>query len=197
MESALSFARRALACKEDTELLALCAQVTSRLKSLSQLKWDSQATEKIEINAVTWRDETYNVFVGTIFTLVSAPTQPTCRPSTFTHGHSVLFIVMTSFADALNTFRLGDNHNLELSGSARCSGSIEVRNTGYYQSTLTKSFTENVAVQVTESQNEWRISFSPPYETTSITLCLTASGQYGYEPVTTELKLSLYNSEFP
>ena len=45
---ALSFARRALACKEDTELLALCAQVTSRLKELSQLKWDTQSIMKLK-----------------------------------------------------------------------------------------------------------------------------------------------------
>ncbi len=42
---ALSFARRALACKEDTELLA---QVISRLKELSQLKWDTQSTMKLK-----------------------------------------------------------------------------------------------------------------------------------------------------
>ncbi len=58
MEGALSFARRALACKEDTELLALCAQVTSRLKELSQLKWDSQAIEKIEMTTVEFNEQT-------------------------------------------------------------------------------------------------------------------------------------------
>ncbi len=42
---ALSFARRALACKEDTELLA---QVISRLKELSQLKWDTQSIMKLK-----------------------------------------------------------------------------------------------------------------------------------------------------
>ncbi len=56
MEGALSFARRALACKEDTELLALGAQVTSRLKELSQLKWDSQDTEKIERKTVEFKE---------------------------------------------------------------------------------------------------------------------------------------------
>ena len=56
MEGALSFARRALACKEDTELLALCAQVTSRLEELSQLKWDSQSTVKIEMTTVEFKE---------------------------------------------------------------------------------------------------------------------------------------------
>ena len=56
MEGALSFARRALACKEDTELLALCAQITSRLKDLSQLKFDSRAIEKIEITTLEFKE---------------------------------------------------------------------------------------------------------------------------------------------
>ena len=56
MEGALSFARRALACKEDTELLALCAQVTSRLKELSQLKFDSRSVEKIEMTTLEFKE---------------------------------------------------------------------------------------------------------------------------------------------
>ena len=56
MEGALSFARRALACKEDMELLALCAQVTIKMEMLSQLKSDSQNTEKIEMKNVKFKE---------------------------------------------------------------------------------------------------------------------------------------------
>ena len=67
MEGALSFARRALACKEDTELLALCAQVTSRLQELSQLKWDSQSTVKIEMTTVEFKEtQPFVISVGKI-----------------------------------------------------------------------------------------------------------------------------------
>ncbi len=48
----LSFARRSLACQEDTEVLALCAQVSSRLKELSQLTLDCTDTEEIEATKV-------------------------------------------------------------------------------------------------------------------------------------------------
>ena len=67
IEGALSFARRALACKEDTELLALCAQVTSRLQELSQLKWDSQSTVKIEMTTVEFKEtQPFVISVGKI-----------------------------------------------------------------------------------------------------------------------------------
>ena len=66
MEGALSFARRALACKEDTELLALCAQVTSRLKELSQLKWDSQSTVKIEMTTVEFKEANEGLYAQSI-----------------------------------------------------------------------------------------------------------------------------------
>ncbi len=48
MQGALSFARRSLACQEDTEVLALCAQVSSRLNELSLLTWDCTDTETIK-----------------------------------------------------------------------------------------------------------------------------------------------------
>ncbi len=75
MEGALSFTRRALACKEDTELLALCAQVTSRLKELSQLKWDCQSTVIIEMTTVEFKQpqrET-DTTVGEIHVHTSTP----------------------------------------------------------------------------------------------------------------------------
>ena len=59
LKGALSFARRSLNCQEDIELLALNAQITSRLKELSQLKWKSQSTEKVELTVMRF-EETHN-----------------------------------------------------------------------------------------------------------------------------------------
>ena len=59
MQGALSFAQRSLACQEDIEMLALCTQVSSRLKELSQLTWDSQDTEIMEITKLEF-SEAYN-----------------------------------------------------------------------------------------------------------------------------------------
>ena len=56
MQGALSFAQRSLACQEDTEVLALCAQVIPRLKELSRLTWDSTDTEKTEITTVEFKE---------------------------------------------------------------------------------------------------------------------------------------------
>ncbi len=42
---------------------------------------------------------------------------------------------------------------------------------------IPQAFTDNAAMNVTKSQNEWTFDFSPPSETTSITLNLTASGR--------------------
>ncbi len=115
MEGALSFARRALACKEDTKLLALCAQVTSRLKELSQLKWDIHETEKIEIIAVKWTPA--NVSAGKVYTH-STPTidiEPIDMPSTFKPGERVTFQVTTAFTSTLKNFQPGEDHKATVS----------------------------------------------------------------------------------
>ncbi len=57
MQGALSFARRSLACQEDTEMLALCAQVSSRLKELNLLTLDCTDTEEIEATKVEFITE--------------------------------------------------------------------------------------------------------------------------------------------
>ncbi len=169
MEGALSFARRALACKEDTELLALCAQVTSRLQELSQLKWDIQETEKIEITAVTYTLEVSdNVSVGEVDARIDEPTieiEPIDMPSTFKPSETVTIKVMAAFANILNIMPR-DHHNLELSGTV-----------SYNFLYGGKTPFKEVAVEAAKNQNEWTVSFKPPGGTTSVTLDLEASGQ--------------------
>ena len=175
MEGALSFARRALACKEDTELLALCAQVTSRLQELSQLKWDIQETEKIEITAVTYTLEVSdNVSVGEVDARIDEPTieiEPIDMPSTFKPSETVTIKVMAAFANILNIMPR-DHHDLELSGTV-----------SYNFLYGGKTPFKEVAVEAAKNQNEWTVSFKPPGGTTSVTLDLEASGQYGQQLV--------------
>ena len=204
MEGALSFARRALACKEDTELLALCAQVTSRLKELSQLKWDIHETEKIEIIAVEWKPATYfNVSnrVGKISTR-SIPTidiEPIDMPTTFKPGEELTFKVTATFPNTLKNFQLEEDNDVKLNVSAMCSGSREEYTECGYYSKHQKSFKKEadrrtVTKTVTKSQNEWTISFYPPIGTCNISLTLTGSTcmQFGRQSlITTPLRFDL------
>ena len=203
MEGALSFARRALACKEDTELLALCAQVTSRLKELSQLKWDIQKTEKIEVSSVKWTavssvkwtpetpETPDKVDVGNVGILYYMPTikiEPIKMPSTL--RAKITFKVLVAFAGTPKNFQSREHHNLKLSGSASCKGSRDVYNQ-YELQYIPENFTEKVAVKVTESQNEWTINLSAPKGTTKATVTLTASAQYGQRPISTRQSFNL------
>ena len=194
MEGALSFARRALARKEDTELLALCAQVTSRLKELSQLKWDIQETEKIEACLVNWTPETSDeVSVGKIVAHTSVPTikiEPIEMSNTFISGERVAYNLMVAFANTPKNFQLREHHDLKISGSASCDGSRNMYSFTQRRH-LPQHFTENVAVDVVKCQNEWTVSFFPSSGTTRITLNLTASGQYCYQSVSATLKVYL------
>ncbi len=191
IKDAQSFTRRALACKEDTELLAFCAQVISRLKELSQLKWNIQETEIIAVTSVKWTPETSDkVNVGKLSTHYSTPTiriEPVNRSRTFRQEEWATFKVTTTFASTHN-FKPRGHHNLKLSVSASCTGSRNV------YSNRTQQFTENVSVQVAKSQNEWTSSFCPPSGTTSITLNLTASGQYGQQPVSNTQSFYLHKT---
>ena len=62
LQSAISFANRSLARTSGIELLVLCAQITSRFKELTQLNWDSQSTEQLEITRVEFSDEPQQVY---------------------------------------------------------------------------------------------------------------------------------------
>ncbi len=83
MQGALSFARRSLACQEDTEVLALCAQVSSRLKELSLLTWDCTDTENIEATNVQFIETNTQVqSVSLVGKLQSTVVQPVIEITT-------------------------------------------------------------------------------------------------------------------
>ena len=58
MRNTVTFAERSLKCNEDTEMLALCTQVLTQLKELSQLEWDGQITENIQATYTTFEPDT-------------------------------------------------------------------------------------------------------------------------------------------
>ena len=165
MEGALSFARRALACKEDTELLALCAQVTSRLKELSQLTWDSQDTEKIEMTIVEFkqpqRKETETA-VGEIHVQTSTPdiqiiTTELQNFVPFSYGCSVSFQV-TAVVNYKWKWKPP-----KLTASAT-----------YTQGSLC----DNCTTEENATANKWTVKFTPVVPSI-YTITLQVNGKYG------------------
>ncbi len=161
MEGALSFARRALACKEDTELLALC-----KLKELSQLEWDSQETEEIEITTIEFKQpqgsET-DTAVGEIQTEVYTPdiqitTEELHNCVQFSDGCSITFQVM-----AVVNFKWK-------SKTPKLTASATYRS---QQHELYGTITEENA-----TANSWTVKFTPK-EPSIYTITFQINGDYG------------------
>ena len=191
MEGALSFARRALACKEDAELLALCAQVTSRLKELSQLKWDSQATEKIEMTTLEFKETNEQTYmyahpvvvrlkkgeVPSSFKLVgelrSTAARPTIQITTDKQEYRVLY-------------PLGEDARIQVTARVKINGKNALNNTkitisatdsrkGYpasYYGAEQFDFQENA------EPNSWTVKFNPKTEK-KYRIVILACGKYG------------------
>ncbi len=173
MDGALSFARRALACKEDTELLALGAQVTSRLKELSQLKWDSQDTEKIERKTIEFKEANKQInaqetdtTVGEIHVRMSTPdiqiipTELQDRVP-FSHSCSITFQVTATVNFKCKTPKL--------TASATCTALCPLWEQTYYYNCTTD---ENATV------NSWTVTFTPEARNT-YTITFQVNGNYG------------------
>ena len=139
------------------------------------MKWTPATSDNISVGKV-----------GTHIAILNIQIEPIKIPSTFKPGVMVVFRVMVAFTSSPENVQPREHHNLKLSGSASCSGSRHAP--GYYS--YQKSVAEKVAVQIVKSQNEWTIYFNPP-STTSITLNLTASGQYGQQSVSTRRSFCL------
>ncbi len=194
MEGALSFARRALACKEDTELLALCAQVTSRLKELSQLKWDSQATEKIEMTTVEFKE---------------ANEQTNAQPLVVSDGETDTTVgeihVHTSTPDIQITTTELQNR---VPFSDGCSITFQVTAANFKRKTpkLTASATQgydyygfgeetyDCTTEANTTANSWTVKFSPE-EPDTYTITFQVDGNYGGIDIhkTSEYEIEVYN----
>ena len=174
MEGALSFARRALACKEDTELLALCAQVTSRLKELSQLKWDSRSTMKIERKTVKFKEaneqryaQETDTTVGEVHVQMSTPdikitTTELQKRVPYYHGCSVQFQVTA----AVNFKRKPLKLTTSATYRSHRNGFRYTRSQNIYCSTK-----ENATA------NSWTVKFIPP-ERSTYTITLQVNNEY-------------------
>ena len=168
MEGALSFARRALACKEDTELLALCAQVTSRLKELSQLEWDSRSTNKIEMKTLEFkqpqRKRGTDTTVGDIQIATPTPniiiTTELQNRVPYSHGCSITFQVT-----AVMNYKWKPP---KLTASATYAQEDKYDRRIYYE-----CITEENA-----TANSWTVKFTPKLSTT-YTITFQINGDYG------------------
>ncbi len=179
MEGALSFARRALACKEDTELLALCAQVTSRLKELSQLKWDSQSAVKIEMTTVEFKEaneQTYaqplvvsegetDTTVGEIQCVHVHTSTPDIQITTTELQNRVQYSYCCSF-----TFQVTAAVNIKwktpkLTASATCTCTPQ-------------SFYSHITTEANATANSWTVKFTPEGPST-YTIKFEVNGNYG------------------
>ena len=179
MEGALSFARRALACKEDTELLALCAQVTSRLKELSQLKWDCQSTVTIEMTTVEFKEaneQTYaqplvvsegetDTTVGEIHVHTSTPdiqiTTTGLQNRVRYSGCSITFQVTA----AVNYTCKWKTPEPKLTASAIC------RSKRY-------EHTHTITTEANATVNSWTVKFTPTHART-YAITFQVNGNYG------------------
>ncbi|XP_064400785.1 E3 ubiquitin-protein ligase TRIM33-like isoform X2 [Halichondria panicea] len=169
MEGALSFARRALACKEDTELLALCAQVTIKMEMLSQLKSDSQNTEKIEMKNVKFKetneqetDTVGDIHVQTFTPDIKIRTTELQKRVPFSEGCSISFQVTAAVNFKCKTPKL----------TASATYTALYYDYEYGQDTY-KCITEENA-----TANSWTVKFTPK-ETNTYTITLQVKGQYG------------------
>ncbi len=187
MEGALSFARRALTCKEDTELLALCAQVTSKLEALSQLKWNSQATEKIEMKRIKFttyatKGET-DTTVGEIHVHTSTPdiqitTTKLQNRVPLSGGCSITFQVTAGVNFKRKTPKL----------------TASATYTALYYDCEYGQETYNCTTKANTTSNSWTVKFTPE-ESNTYTIILQVDGEYGGTNIhkTSEYRIEVYN----
>ncbi len=192
MEGALSFARRALACKEDTELLALCAQVTSRLKELSQLKCDNQSTEKIEMTTLEFNEQTY---------MYAQPVEMFSKRGRYTQAGPKLVGELRSTAarpaiqiiidkQETRVLRpLGEDARIQVTAAVKIDGNNALKNTKLTISALDSHGTrkgypvsyygaEHIDVQENFQPNSWTVKFNPKTDR-SYRIKIRVCGKYG------------------
>ncbi len=184
MEGALSFARSALACKEDTKLLALCTQVITRLKELSQLKWDSQSTEKIEMTTIKQPQmiET-GTAVGEIETKISTlDVQITSNKLNvpLSNGCSTTFHLTASVNFKWKTFKW-KTPKLTASATYRPSHGCD-----------------QVTTEANVDTNSWTLSFTPPRQLSTYTITFQVDGEYGGTDLhkASDYRIGVYNALF-
>ncbi len=166
MEGALSFARRALACKEDTKLQALCAQVTSRLKELSQLKLASQSTMKIEMKIVEFKQPQRKETDTTVGEIISTPdiqitTTELQNRVRYFYNRSITFQVTAVM-----------NYKCKWKPPKLTASATYTQENEYDQKT------HNCATDENATANSWTVKFTPKLSTT-YTITFQINGDYG------------------
>ena len=165
---------------EDTELFALSSQVTTRLKELSQLKWDSQSTERIEITKICFEE------TKTAFSPHNQPTDPPLvgeiHTDTYEPTLQLIFDAkphsVENQQDNSASFQItavvkfnGKEKNANLIGSARYTCTKK----SYYSYQQRQSF---IQIEQGADANSWIVKFTPP-KAGSCRITFTAQGKYG------------------
>ncbi len=145
MQGALSFARRSLACQEDTEVLALCAQVSSRLKELSQLTWDCTATEKIEATKVEFI-ENNTQSVSLVGELQSTVAKPVIEITTDQQEYRVL---------------INQELAIQVKAVVKINGKTSLRHQKLNITAVEASYNRTVGVTENPEPNSWTVKFMP------------------------------------
>ena len=190
LKGALSFARRSLKnCKEDTELLALNAQITARLKELSQLKWESQLTEKIETTKLGLnftesmypdlrKEKSDPKLVGEVYTSISEPTvqlgiDRQSRSIDYQQGCSISFQITATVTISGKKV----SRNIELVGSATYT-QTDYRRNSYYGTHRRNQSGTALTHKDTGGRNRWNVTLNPPGPG-SYYITFYAKGKYG------------------
>ena len=168
MEGALSFTRRALACKENTELLALGAQVTSRLKELSQLKWDTQSTEKIEMITIEFKEVNEQTYTQSL-TVSEGETDTTVGE----------IHVQTSTPDIQITVTELENCSVMLQVTAVMKGKCKPpKLTASATCTPMHCVRGQITTEENAAVNSWTVEFTP-IQPCTYTITFEVNGEYG------------------
>ncbi len=198
MEGALSFARRALACKEDTELLALCSQVTYRLKELSQLEWDSQNTEKIEMAIPEFKETNEQTYVqpAAVHTKKKKHLHLSISTSPKLVGElqstaARLAIKITTNKEKRVRCRYGEDFSIQVTAGVKMNGNnakkltkltisaIESQGTrNVYYPVPSYGAAEQIDIQENAQPNSWTVKFHPKIAR-SYRITIRMCGKYG------------------
>ena len=184
LKGALSFARRSLNCEEDTELLTLCSQVSTRLKVLSQLKWDSQPTEEIEMTVRKFEETSSSI---ASWSLKLKKNQLVGEVRTNTSKPALQLIVTPNHV--LRSARIEQGRSMDIqieavvkiNGNQTCKGA-NLTCSAYYIATHHRGYYGNqeVDLPITIKGNNWTTTFTPS-NTGHYRITFVVQGTYGKE----------------
>lgn len=189
LKGALSFAKRSLKVREDIQMFAVSAEVIASLQQLSQLRWDSQETEIIEMTSIRFGNPDFDQFhlpvvdfkaLGEVHKTISPPEIEIMSkniPSTVKVGSPVQVHVKATLT------LLGRDMLMRTYGDMNMIAMGTVRR---------KEKVENVQVQVfKDNEDLWTIQFTPQHKGT-YSICIEAQSAYGLQVVSNKYRYNIF-----